>query len=130
MALNILVVDDSAVMRGVVKKALTLMDLPPTNFLEAKNGREALSILEANKVDLALIDVNMPVMNGEEMFARVRQDPRTRRLPVVFVSSETNKGRIDLLESKGSKFIPKPFDAKHLGQTVRRMIEVSREEAA
>ena len=71
--LNVLVVDDSAVMRAMVIKSLRLSGLPLNAVHEAGNGEEALQVLDAQWIDLALVDINMPVMNGEELLTRVRQ---------------------------------------------------------
>ncbi len=66
MALNVLVLDDSAVMRAIIIKTLKLTGLPLGGIHEAANGKEGLEVLDANWVDLALVDINMPVMTGEE----------------------------------------------------------------
>jgi two-component system chemotaxis response regulator CheY len=61
MALNVLIVDDSAAMRSIIQKTLHLSGLEIENVYQAKNGQEALDLLEENWVDLALVDINMPV---------------------------------------------------------------------
>ncbi|HEX30388.1 TPA: response regulator, partial [Candidatus Poribacteria bacterium] len=66
MALNILVVDDSSVMRSIIIKTLHLCGLPLGEIYQAVNGLEGLQALEENWIDLALVDINMPVMDGEE----------------------------------------------------------------
>jgi two-component system, chemotaxis family, chemotaxis protein CheY len=69
MALNILIVDDSSVTRRMISRALEMCGLEVSGLHEAGNGVEALSILRNQWVDLALVDVNMPEMNGEELLA-------------------------------------------------------------
>ena len=83
MAFNVLVVDDSAVMRQMVVRTLKMSGLPLGTVLEAANGEEGLSVLQEQWVDLLLLDINMPVMNGEEMLRRLRASPETEALPVI-----------------------------------------------
>ena len=63
MPLNILVVDDSAVMRAMIIRILRLTGLSLGEIYEASNGQEGLDLLDKNWVDLALIDINMPFIN-------------------------------------------------------------------
>ncbi len=109
MPLNVLVVDDSAVMRQMIIKTLNLSGLPIGEVNEAANGREGLDALNEHWIDLVLVDINMPVMNGEEMIERMRENPDMRDLPVMVVSTEGSRTRIERLEQKGIKFIHKPF---------------------
>lgn len=114
MAFNILVVDDSSVMRAIITKTLRLSQLPLGEIYEASNGQEALKVLEGNWIDLALVDINMPVMDGEEMIKRLRQNPATADLPVIIVSTEGSETRIGGLVQKGTGFVHKPFTPESL----------------
>ena len=118
MALNILVVDDSSVMRSIIIKTLRLSHLPLGQVHEAPNGQEALKVLEGNWVDLALVDINMPVMDGEEMIHRLRQNPATADLPVIIVSTEGSETRKEVLRQKGAGFVQKPFTPETLRDEV------------
>lgn len=106
---NVLVVDDSSTMRAMLRKILHLSGVIVGNYFEAGNGQEALAVLEQQWVDLILMDLNMPVMGGLEMIERVRSNPEMADIPIIVVSSESSQTRIDDLESKGVKFIHKPF---------------------
>ena len=72
MPLDVLVVDDSDVIRAMIMKTLRLAQVPVRTAFEAANGREALDLLEDNWVDLVLADINMPVMDGVEMVEQMR----------------------------------------------------------
>ncbi len=122
MALNILIVDDSAVMRGMVRKTIEMSNIPIGEVHEAENGQEGLDVLDNNWIDLALVDIHMPVMTGEEMIQKVRENPETADLAVIVVSSESDKSRIQILEKKGAKFIHKPFTPESLSETVTGML--------
>lgn len=118
MAFNVLVVDDSAVMRSMIVRTLKMSGVPLSEIHEAGNGREALSVLADHWVDLALVDINMPVMNGEELIEEVRRDPVMRDLSVIVVSTESSEARIERILSHGARFVHKPFTAESLRQTI------------
>lgn len=128
MALNVLVVDDSAVMRTMIIKTLRISGLPLGEIYEASNGQEGLQMLHDHWIDLALVDINMPVLNGEEMLDRVRANSETADLPVVVVSTESSETRIEMLQQKGAEFVHKPFTPESLRQTIVGITGVSHEQ--
>ncbi len=125
MALNVLVVDDSAVMRSMLIRTLRLSGLPLTNVYQAGDGAEALTLLAAHDVDLALVDINMPVMNGEQLIQRVRADARLAGVALIVVSTEGSETRIEALKAKGASFIHKPFTPEQVRTTVLRVLGVA-----
>jgi two-component system chemotaxis response regulator CheY len=112
MRLNILVVDDSGVMRKMVLRALTESGLDLGTVFEAANGREGLAVIEREMLDVVLLDIHMPVMTGEELFMHLKSSPKTKSLPVVFISSESSSARIETLMERGAGFIHKPWSAE------------------
>ncbi len=128
MALNVLVVDDSSVMRSMIIKTLTLCGLPLSEVHQASNGVEGLDVLDRNWIDLALVDINMPVMNGEEMIKKVRAMPETTDLPIIVVSTESSETRIDSLRRQGTGFVHKPFTPEILRETITKMTGVTENE--
>ncbi len=128
MAFNILVVDDSSVMRAIIIKALRLSQLPLGEVYQATNGREALRVLEENWVDLAFVDINMPIMDGEEMMHKLRQNPATSGLPVIVVSTEGSETRREALRQKGAAFVHKPFTPEILRDVVLKTLGGSNEQ--
>ena len=122
MALNILIVDDSSVMRAIIIKTLHLSQLPLGEVYEATNGQEALKVLDGNWIDLALVDINMPVMDGEEMINRLRQNPATADLPIIIVSTEGSETRKEVLTQKGAGFVHKPFTPETLRDAILRTL--------
>lgn len=127
MALNVLVVDDSAVMRGIIIKTLRLSGLSLSEVHQAANGEEGLKMLDQHWVDLVMVDINMPVMNGEEMLDRMRSNPETAGLPVLVVSTESSETRIEALAQKGARFVHKPFTPETLRAKIIEMTGVSDE---
>ncbi|HZS44593.1 MAG TPA: response regulator [Blastocatellia bacterium] len=124
MSLNVLVVDDSSVMRNMIIRTLQLTGLPVGQVFQAANGRDGLTMLDEHWIDLAMVDINMPTMNGEEMIERLRENPSTVDLHVLVVSTESSETRIAKLRSLGAKFIHKPFTPEELGDQLRQMTGV------
>ncbi len=108
-ALHILVVDDSAMMRAVIKRALKQTDLDIGVVLEAAHGREALEILDREPIDAILTDINMPVMNGIELLRAIEgRDPE--HLLRIVVSTDGSTMRREEASGLGvSAYIEKPF---------------------
>jgi two-component system chemotaxis response regulator CheY len=119
MALDVLVVDDSAMMRAIIIKTLRLSKLALGKVFEAANGEEGLRVIDENMINVALVDINMPVMNGVEMIERLRQNPKTANLPIVVVSTESSEKRIQMVHSKGAGFIHKPFNPESIRETIQ-----------
>ncbi|MEN9509768.1 MAG: chemotaxis protein CheY [Gemmatimonadota bacterium] len=125
MAFNVLVVDDSAVMRQMVVRTLKMSGVPLGTILEASNGEEGLFILQDQWVDLLMLDVNMPVMNGEEMLRRIRANPESESLPVIIVSTEGSETRLSALQEMGASIVRKPFAPETLRDVILRVTGVS-----
>jgi two-component system chemotaxis response regulator CheY len=122
--MNVLIVDDSVAMRTIILKTLKISGLEIENVYQAKNGQEALEVLAENWVDLALVDINMPVMDGETLINHVREDPDLADLPIVVISTESSETRIGQLRSKDVEFIHKPFAPEVLRETVYQLTGV------
>jgi len=129
MALNVLIVDDSAVMRRMVAKVLHMTGIELGEVHEAADGREGLDILDRHWVDLALVDINMPVMNGEEMIHRVRARPEIGDLAIVVVSSDGSSTRSKRLQEQGVRFIRKPFTPETFRRVVGEVTGVGHEQS-
>jgi two-component system, chemotaxis family, chemotaxis protein CheY len=126
MAYNVLIVDDSAVMRAMVIKSLGLCGVPLGEIYQASDGAQALRLLQEHRVDLALVDMNMPVMSGEKLLEHIRQNPETADLPVIVVSTESSEARIALIKSKDAAFVHKPCKPMELRETVLRLMGTKR----
>lgn len=123
MGLNVLVVDDSAVMRHLICRTLRMTGLLLDRVEEAGNGVAALSALDRARFDLALIDINMPVMDGEELIDRIRRNARFRDMALLVVSTESGETRLARLIPKVDGFVHKPFTPEQLFEQVSLMVE-------
>lgn len=121
--LTALVVDDQELMRSVTANQLRGMGW--AKVLTAKNGAEALRQLRAQRVDVLLTDWNMPVMGGLELLRAVRGDAKLARLPVLMVTSEVERSRIqDVIAAGVSGLLVKPFNASLLRTRLERMLSL------
>ena len=118
MAINILVVDDSAVMRKMIIKTMDMCGVSIGKIKQAGNGREGLEELNKNWIDIVILDINMPVMNGEEMIDEMKQVPELKDIPVIVISTEGSSTRIRRLKKKGARFIQKPFTPEMIRDTI------------
>jgi two-component system chemotaxis response regulator CheY len=92
--------------------------VPLGEIYQAGNGQEGLQAIEENWVDLALVDLNMPTMGGEEMIQELRANADSATLPVVVISTESSDTRIATLRDKGAGFIHKPFKPEELKEQI------------
>lgn len=123
MSFNILIVDDSRTIRSVIRKTLMIAGVPLNELYEATNGREALQIMKDNWVDLCFADINMPVMNGIEMIEKMIEDQMLAKLPVVIVSTEGSKTRIEELFRKGVRaYLRKPITPEIVRNVVKEVL--------
>lgn len=125
MALNVLVVDDSAVMRTMIIRMLKLCRVPTAGVYQAGNGAEALELLDRTWIDLALVDINMPVMDGEQLICCMRARPAMADLPILVVSTEGSATRIERIRSMGARFVHKPFPPETLRDEIVALTGVS-----
>jgi two-component system chemotaxis response regulator CheY len=123
MAYRLLIVDDSAAMRGFIGRVLELTGLNIARKLEAANGQEALQVLEKEPVDFVLTDINMPVMNGEQMLAALSLNESTRNIPVIVVSTDSSTSRSERMTLLGARgYLSKPFSPEKLRDEIERSL--------
>lgn len=129
MAYNILLIDDSALVRKVLIKTFGMTDVQVNTFYEAGNGKEGLEVLKSNWIDLVFLDINMPVMNGMEFMRMVKSDEELAKTPVVVLSTEGSKERIDELQTSGiAAFLRKPTTPELLVETITSVLGGSKNE--
>ncbi|MCU0605496.1 MAG: response regulator [Desulfobacterales bacterium] len=122
MAVNILIVDDSKVMRSMIQKSMQMSGLRIGEVHHAANGQEGLEALDRHWIDLVLTDINMPVMSGEEMIGRMHARSDLKAIPTIVVSTEGSQTRIDRLQRQGLRFIHKPFSPETIRDTVKDVL--------
>jgi len=111
MAYNVLIVDDSKIVRTVVARTLKIAGVDVGLLLEAANGKEALAVLESNWIDIVFADINM------------REKGLMETIPVVIVSTERSVTRIAELKAKGVRdYLSKPFTPESIREVVDKLL--------
>ncbi len=124
MSYNVLIVDDSAVMRRMVRRALAVCDTPLGKIIEASDGEQALQILADAWIDLVLTDINMPHMSGYTMLETMQQSDELGAIATIVVTSEKSAESIERARSVGAKgYLIKPFRADELRTMVENALE-------
>ena len=109
-SIRALIVDDSSVMRKIVERCLRQAGMDLGQVYEASNGAEALALINQNKVDLILSDINMPVMDGLEFVRHLKEIESAKNIPVVMITTEGGEKHVLEALSLGAKgYIRKPF---------------------
>jgi two-component system chemotaxis response regulator CheY len=123
MPFSVMIVDDSTVMRGFIRRVMALSGFEVGECLEASNGEEALARLAERSVDIILTDINMPKMNGEELLRRLDTDARLRSVPTLVISTDATKARILKMLSLGAQgYMTKPFSPEALREELERVL--------
>ncbi len=122
-SMSILIVDDMKSMRLTIRKMLQNLKIG-SNLMFAKNGREGLAILYKENCDIAIVDWNMPVMNGIDMLDRIRNDRKLRDLPVIMVTAESKRDIVsDGAENEIDAYLLKPLTLAILDERIRTVVE-------
>lgn len=130
MPYNILIVDDSETVRAVLARTLEMAGVAVTTLYQASNGIEALALMKGHWIDLVFSDINMPGMGGVEMIEKMQESDLLATVPVVVVSTEGSKTRIDDLLSKGVRaYIRKPFTPEKVKAVVEELLGESQHES-
>jgi two-component system chemotaxis response regulator CheY len=125
MSKDVLIVDDSGVIRQMVKKTLKVAGLDVGEAYEASNGIEALAHLGDREVAVMLVDINMPTLNGIQLLSQIRSNERLSHKPIVIVSTEGSEKRIRELEDLGVHgYIRKPFQPEQLRDVLTPLLGV------
>lgn len=117
-----LVVDDFEVMRKV--NTNQLRQLGAETIYAAKDGAEALRLLQTRHVDVVLSDWNMPIMSGLELLQAMRADPKLRAIPLVMITAEAERERVEQAIASGvTSLLLKPYSPSQLLARVSKALE-------
>jgi two-component system chemotaxis response regulator CheY len=120
---NVLLVDDSRLMRTLLKRAVELSQIPLGSVFEASNGREALAVLEAHTVDALFTDINMPEMTGFELLSTINQQARWKTMVRVVISANDSAAERTRSEELGaSQYVDKPFTPDAVRVALSRLL--------
>jgi len=110
--MNILIVDDSTIMRTVLKNTVAKHDDAKNfEFFTAENGKVGLEVLQQNKIDIMFLDWNMPVMTGDELVHKMREDKSLNKVRIIMATTEGSKQQVMKMAKKGvNGYLVKPFN--------------------
>ena len=121
---RILVMDDDPIQ---CEFARVYLSTPTASVETAENGEEGLRLLRAGKFDLAVVDLDMPVMNGFQTIRAIRNDPDLRTLPIVIVTGREDVESIDRAYDEGAtSFVTKPVNWRLLSYQLRYVLRAQR----
>lgn len=108
-----LIVDDSSVTRSIIRAAIE--DIEELDITEAFSGFDALKVLPRSPIDIVLVDINMPDINGLELLNFIKTNDRYNSIPVIIISTESSEEDIKKGMSLGANgYVTKPFDPDDL----------------
>lgn len=117
---KVLVVDDNPVSRELIREVL---EAPGREILEAAHGQAALDVVRRSRPDLVLLDIQMPLLDGFEVLARIRQEPQLASVRVVALTAFAMRGdRQRALDAGFDDYITKPVDGAALRKHVRALL--------
>ena len=120
---TVLVVDDSRIMRNIVKNTFDLLKIP-VQYLEAGDGKQALQVLSEQKIDLVLLDWNMPKLSGIDFLKNVRAIEKYSKLPIIMVTSEAARySVIEALKVGATDYIIKPINGKLFVEKISKVFK-------
>ncbi|MBM5460738.1 Hpt domain-containing protein [Pseudomonas sp. P66] len=115
-SLLVMVVDDSVTVRKVTGR---LLERHGMNVLTAKDGVDAMALLQEHRPDVLLLDIEMPRMDGFEVATQIRQDPELKDLPIIMITSRTGQKHRDRAMSIGvNDYLGKPYQESVLLQSI------------
>lgn len=119
---NILIVDDDEINLVLARRALA----KEYNIITATSGFEAIEILENNEIDLILLDISMPEMDGRETMQHIRNRNEWKKIPIVFLTADFSpETEVQCLTDGAEDFISKPFIPKVMQSRVSRIVELT-----
>jgi two-component system chemotaxis response regulator CheY len=120
---RILIVEDSPTMRQLL--AFALKRLRGAEIVEAQDGMDGLRKVTADEFDLALIDINMPVMDGLKLIHLIRQEPNLARMPIVVITTEgAQEDRDRALSLGANEYLTKPIQANRVLAVARALLKI------
>ncbi|HUX36657.1 MAG TPA: response regulator [Rectinemataceae bacterium] len=122
MANTILVCEDNEVNVVLLRDILAVDGY---EILEAADGRTGVSLAEETEPDLIIMDIQMPLMNGYDAMRALRENPATRKIPILAITSFAMVGdRERAMKAGADEYISKPIDTRNIRGLVRRMLRL------
>ncbi len=129
MIQKIIIADDSATARMIIKRCLEIAGFLDVEVIEANDGQEALNLAKENQADLLITDLNMPNMDGRTLLKHIKASPRLNPMPVLVISSATNEAvQKELVELGALAVVKKPITPTSVSEALQNINEEDNEE--
>lgn len=123
MAVDVLIVDDSAAIRKILQRVLRQAEIPLGQVIEAGDGLEALERLKEQSVNLILADINMPNMDGIQLLSQLKASPQWKSVPVVMVTTEGGQMKVmEAVQLGAAGYVRKPFTAEQIKEKLAGLV--------
>jgi DNA-binding response OmpR family regulator len=123
--ISILIIDDDRIVRQILQSSLSRKDFV---VYTTEDGPLGIDLAQKEDIDVILLDWMMPVMDGMEVLRQLKQNDKTKQIPVFMLTNKGARGDIDQAISAGiDDYIVKPFNASKIGITIRNKLQKLRE---
>ncbi len=130
MNVRILLIEDSTAQRLYIRSFFVNRDDLTFEVIEAKDGAQGLALASSTQPDAILCDINMPVMDGFEFIARLRQNPDLSTIPVIMITSLSNRDAMRRAMGNGADdYLTKPFTSKELVEAILGQLQKRQRQA-
>jgi two-component system, chemotaxis family, chemotaxis protein CheY len=121
--MDVLIVDDSAAIRKILRRVLQQAEIPLGQVFEAGDGVEAVESLKRQKVQLILSDINMPNMDGLQFLSHVKNSAEWKDVPVVMITTEGSQAKVlEAVQLGACGYVRKPFTAEQIKEKLTGVI--------
>ena len=123
MAVDVLIVDDSAAIRKILQRVLMQAEVPLGQVFEAGDGLQALEMLKTQSVNLILSDINMPNMDGIQLLGQIKANAAWRNMPVIMITTEGSQAKVmEAVQLGAAGYVRKPFTAEQIKEKLVGLI--------
>ncbi len=121
---RILIVEDSPTMRQLL--VFALKRIKGAELVEARDGMDGLRKVTSDHFDLALVDINMPVMDGLKLISLIRGEENLKQMPIVVITTEgANEDRERALSLGADEYLTKPIQANRVLSVAKSMLKIA-----
>ena len=123
MAVDVLIVDDSAAIRKILQRVLMQAEVPLGQVFEAGDGLQALEMLKTQSINLILSDINMPNMDGIQLLGQIKANAAWRNMPVIMITTEGSQAKVmEAVQLGAAGYVRKPFTADQIKEKLVGLI--------
>jgi two-component system, chemotaxis family, chemotaxis protein CheY len=123
MAVDVLIVDDSAAIRKILQRVLVQAEVSLGQVYEAADGLEAIAKLKTENINLVLSDINMPNMDGLQLLAQIKANTAWSNMPVIMITTEGSQAKVmEAVQLGAAGYVRKPFTAEQIKEKLAGLI--------